>query len=71
VTLLVAYHFLPVIIETLGALGNEAAEFLLELGPRFAAVTTDICRVYFVLDVGVDVLCVMRTTTDCDSGLDL
>ena len=35
------YHFVPVAVETLGPIGEEATSFLQELGRRIQAVTKD------------------------------
>jgi hypothetical protein len=43
------YHFVPVAVETLGALGEEAAEFMHELGRRITAVTGERRATEFLL----------------------
>jgi len=41
------YQFVPIAIETLGAVGNEATSFLQELGRRIQLVTKDIRTMTF------------------------
>ena len=35
------YHFIPVAVETLGALGEDATDFLKDLGSRIISTTKD------------------------------
>jgi len=44
-----AYHFVPVAVETLGALGEEASDFVHELGRRIATVTGEKRSTEFLL----------------------
>ena len=44
-----AYCFIPVAVETLGALGDEAANFLRQLGRRIATVTGEQRATEFLL----------------------
>jgi len=44
-----AFHFVPVAVETLGALGEEASDFVHELGRRIATVTGEKRSTEFLL----------------------
>ena len=68
--------FVPIAVETLGALGEEATAFLKDLGGRIAAVTKERRAVEFLLQrISVAIqrgnaACVLGTTTDCNRNLD-
>ena len=68
--------FVPIAVETLGALGEEATAFLKDLGGRIAAVTKERRVVEFLLQrISVAIqrgnaACVLGTTPDCNRNLD-
>jgi len=70
------YHFVPVAVETLGALGEEAADFMHELGRRIETVTGERRSTEFLLQrlsVAIqrgNASCVLGTvdsSTDCQN----
>ena len=71
------YHFVPVAVETLGALGDEANTFLHELGRRIAAVSGDTRATNFLLQrlsVAIqrgNAACVLGTMDNADDGQSL
>ena len=68
--------FVPIAVETLGALGEEATAFLKDLGGCIAAVTKERRAIEFLLQrISVAIqrgnaACVLGTTTDCNRNLD-
>ena len=47
-SLVATYYFVPVAVETLGALGEEAAEFISDLGRPIAVTTSEPRSVTFL-----------------------
>ena len=71
------YHFVPVAVETLGSLGDEASAFLHELGRRIAAVSGDTRATNFLMQrVSVAIqrgnaACVLGTMDNAGDGQSL
>ena len=67
------YYFVPIAVETLGAVGEEAAMFLNELSHRITRVTKDACSSQFLmqrLSVAVqrgNAACVLGTVKSSDA----
>jgi hypothetical protein len=68
------HHFIPVAVETLGALGEDAASFLKELRSQIAAVTKKSRASEFLLQrISVAIkrgnaACILGTLSSCSSS---
>ena len=71
------YHFVPITVETMGALGDKADSFLHELGRRLAVVSGDrretnylLQRVSIAIQRG-NAACVLDTMDNANDGQSL